>query len=233
MEESKVFKNIWRFNAFVIAAVGLLAIIVLLFATYKIIKETTRERHRSEIVNVDPDTKIKESFRLGRIKHVNGSDSVIVPLYSDQDFSLRYSGSKSTVSTRNMLFSNMSKETNSWLLPTNKFLISEHRLVNNPDTWDKDKKVITILYYIVKRDTNKDERLTSNDRLTLALSTPEGESYTEVISNVDDVLGYDVLSEEAIAVIFNRDNQGYTAYINLSDFSITKEIALPKIGDPS
>jgi hypothetical protein len=30
--------------------------------------------------------------------------------------------------------------------------------------------------------------------------------------------------------MFNRNSQGYTVYINLTDFSVTKEIALPKIG---
>jgi hypothetical protein len=230
MEESKVFKNVWRFNAIIIAVAGVLGVVVLIFATYMVIKETTGNRHRNDVVNVDPETKIEELFRLGRIQHVNGSDSVIVPLYSDQDFSLNYSGSKSTVSTRNMLFSNMRTETNSWLLPTNKYLISEHRLINESNSYNHDEEIVTVLYQVVKNDTNNDERLTSSDKLTIALSTPEGEKYTEVISDVDDVLGHDLLNKEAMAVMFNRNSQGYTVYINLTDFSVTKEIALPKIG---
>ena len=229
MEESRIFKNVWRFNAIIIAVAGILSIIVLLFASYMIIKETRGKRHHFEIVNIDPETKIEETFRLGGIEHVSGSESVIVPLYSDQDFSLNYSGNKSTVSIRNILFSNMLIDKNSWLLPTNKFLISEHRLINESNSWDRDEKVLTILYYIVKNDTNKDNRLTSNDKLTVALSTPDGENYSEVIFNVDDVLGYTVLNKNALAVMFNRENQGYTAYIELSNFSVTKEKALPPI----
>lgn len=54
-------------------------------------------------------------------------------------------------------------------------------------------------------------RVLQGDKLTLALSTPEGERYTKVIDNVDDVLGFELLDKEAIAVMFNRDKQGYIA----------------------
>lgn len=227
MEESKLFKNIWRFNSLIIAATGVLAIVLLLFMSYQIYKDSTRSR--IDIVNIDPEKEISESFRLGALEHVNGSEAVIVPLLSDQSFSLNYSGSKSTASTRNILFSNMRTEDNDWLLNTNEYLISEYKLINETNSWDHDKDIIFIVYYLVKEDSNADKRLTSSDKLTLALSTPEGKQFTEALSNIDDVLGYDVINKELMAVMFNRDNQGYTAYINLSDFTVAKEVMLPKI----
>ncbi len=229
MEENKIFKNIWRFNAIIISIAGILAIVVLIFASYLIFKETNRNKYRNEIVNVDPETNIKETFRLGRIEHIKGSESVIVPLYSDQTFDLNYSGSKSTASTRNLMFSNMRTETNRWLLPNNNYLISSHRLINESNSYDRDKDIITILYNIVKTDTNNDSRLTENDNLTIALSDPNGKNYTEVLLNVENVLGYDLINKQAIAIMFNRKGQGYTAYINLSNLKVTKEIELPKI----
>ena len=229
MEESKLFKNIWRFNSIIIAVVGILAVIVLVFAIYMIYKETNRNRYRHEIVNIDSQTNIEENFRLGNVEYVKGSQSVIVPLYSVQNFSLKYSGSKSTTSTRNLLFSNMHSETNKWLLPTNDFLIASHRLINESNCYDTDKDIVTILYQIVKNDTNNDSRLTDNDKLTVAFSDPTGNNYTEVINNIDSVLGYDVLDKKAIAIMFNRDGQGYTVYIDLSNFAVKKEIALPKL----
>lgn len=228
MEESKLFGNVWRFNALIIACVGILAIIFLVFSIYMIVNETSRNRHRHEIVNVDPETQVEEVFRLGRIAYINGSESVIVPLYSDQRFSLKYSGSKSTASTRNILFSNMRKRSNKWLLPHNKYLIANHRLVNETNPYDSDQEIITILYYIVKSDTNNDSRLTENDKITLAFSDPEGATYREVLKGIDEILGYEVLDKKAMAIMFNRGNQGFTAYINLSGFVITEEIALPK-----
>jgi len=206
-----------------------LAINVLLFALYSIYKETNQNRSRSEIVNIDPETNIEEVFRLGTIEHIKGFQSVIVPLYSDQNFSLKYSGSKSIVSTRNLLFSNMLTQVNKWLLPKNNYLIANHRLINETNSYDRNIDVVTILYSIVKSDTNSDSRLTISDKVTVALSDPEGNNYTEVLKDIDDVLGYEILEKKVIAIMFNRENQGFITYVKLSDFKVTKEIELPKI----
>jgi len=229
MEETKFYKNVWRFNALVIALAGVLATILLLFATYTIYKDASRNRQRNEIVNIDPKTNIEEVFRLGRVKHITGSKAVIVPLYSDQKFSLNYSASKSTASTRNILFSNMGDETNKWLLSDNKFLIVNHKLISEGHSYDKTREVVVILYNIIKSDTNHDSRLTKNDKVTVSLSDPEGNSYAEVIKNTDTVLGAELLDKEAIAIMHTRDNKGYTTYVNLLTFKVIKEIALPKI----
>lgn len=229
MEESKFFRNIWRFNAMIIAIAGMLAVAVLLFAGYLMFNEQTRTKHKNEIVNIDPETEIEETYRLGNINHVKGSQSVIVPLYSDQSFDLRYSGGKSTLSTRNLLFSNMHTEVSNWLLPTNNYLIPRYSLINESNSFSSDETIITILYRIVKSDTNNDSRLTENDELTISLSKPDGSDFTEVLKNIDDILGYELLNQNALSIMFNRKGQGYTAYINLKDFKVTKEIELPKI----
>ena len=62
MEESKVFKNIWRFNAIIIAIDGVLSVTVLIFSIYMIYKESNRDRQKNEIVNIDQKNKIEESF---------------------------------------------------------------------------------------------------------------------------------------------------------------------------
>jgi hypothetical protein len=230
MEESKLFKSLWRFNAIVIAAAGVFALISVLVTIGVLVYEFTGNRNQNKVVNIDPETETKESFRLGRIQHIEGAGSVLVPLYSNQTFSQIYSsGSKSSRSIRNILFSNMREETNTWLLPSSKFLITQHILVGNRYRAERREDVVSVFYHVVKSDTNGDKKLTSRDKLTLALSTPEGERYTEVIEEVDNVLGYDLLDKEAIAVMFNRGGQGYIAYINLSDFSVKKEIELPKV----
>jgi len=229
MEESKFFKNVWRFNALIIAVAGVLAVVVLLFAGYLIYNEQARTKYKNEIVNIDPETKIEEVFRLGRVKHVNGSQAVIVPLYSDQSFDLRYSGTKSTASTRNLLFSNMHNEESNWLLPTNDYLIPQYNLINKSNSYSSDEDIVTILYRIVVSDTNNDSRLTENDELSIHLSNPDGSEFTEILKNIDDVLGYELINQEALAIMFNRGGQGYTAYVSLKNFEVTKEIELPKI----
>lgn len=230
MEDSKLFKNLWRFNALIIAVAGILGVIVLLFVIYMLYQDVTRTRHHNEIVNIDPQAEIKEHFRMGRIEQISGSDSVIIPLYSDQDFSLEYSG-KSTVSTRNLLFTNLKDETSHWLLPSSQFLVAEHRLLTASGKWDKEQPVRAILISLVKQDTNEDKRLTENDRLTLVLTTPEGNGYTEILHGVDAVLGYELIGQDKLAVLYNQEGSSRIAYIALDGFQVLKESALPKVGE--
>jgi hypothetical protein len=223
MDESKLFKNIWRFNSIIIAVFGIIIICILVLAY---ISSKINKTNYDEILNINPQSNIEENFRLGTIRHVTGYKSVIVPLNSYQtNFALKSGSTKTTsVSTRNLLFSNMHNETNKWLLPTNKYLIKDYILIN-----ESNENIITILYKIVKTDTNNDSKLTVDDKLTIAFSEPTGIKYTEVIDNIDSVLGYEMLDNKAIAIMFNRDGKGYIAYIDLSNFTIKKEIALPTI----
>jgi hypothetical protein len=229
MEESKTFRNIWRFNAIIIAIAGVLAIIVLSLAAILLFKENTRNHRTNEIVNLNPKTNIKEIFQLGNIEHVQGYSSVIIPLNSDQDFNLGYSGSKSSVSTRNLLFTNLNLGTSHWLFSNNGYLISSHRLIRNSDSYNEDKPVLCILYYIVKSDTNGDMKLTESDDLTIAISKPDGTNYQEILSDVKDVLGYEVLGQETIAILFARNQKSYIQYVNIADLKTTKQIELPKL----
>lgn len=230
MEDSKLFKTLWRFNALIIAVAGVMGVIVLLFVLYMLYQDATRTRHHNEIVNIDPKAEIEERFRMGDIDKINGSDSVIIPLYSDQNFSLEYSG-KSTVSTRNLLFTHLNNETSHWLFPNNKFLLAEHRLLNESGSWNKEQPVRAILISLVKQDTNEDQRLTESDRLTLALTTPEGKQYTEVLDGIDTILGYELIGQEKLVILYNRDGVGRIAYIALDGFKVLKETALPKVGE--
>lgn len=229
MEDKKIFKNIWRFNAVIIAIAGILGVIVLLFSSYLIYKDTTRDRYKREIVNIDTEASIEEKFRLGHLQAIKGSMSVIIPLYSEQSFSLNYSGYKATTSTRNILFSDLHNETNKWLLPHNKYLITEHKLINESNSYNSDENIVTILYKIVKNDTNNDSRLTENDKLIISLSEPDGNNYTEVLKNVDTIIGYELINKEVIAILYSREKQSFTAYIGLNGFKLKKEIKLPKL----
>ncbi len=47
------------------------------------------------------------------------------------------------------------------------------------------------------------------------------------MKDVDDVLGYELITKQSIAVMYYRDNAGYTAYIDLANFNLVKEIELP------
>jgi len=228
MEDSKLIKTIWRFNAYVIALAGILAIGVFSFASYQLFKDITRDRHTTEIVNIDPETKIEEKLELGAMERIAGSKSIMVPLNLEQEYDLLYSG-KQTRSIRNFLFSNFTQKKNHWLLETNSYLISYYQQLRRGARYENDTDILAIAYEIIKSDTNKDKRLTSSDLLTISLTTPEGERYTELLIDVEHVNGYEVIDEQALAILYKRGGQTYIAHVSLKEFKITSEIELSKI----
>lgn len=228
MEESKVFKNIWRFNAIVIMLVGLIGLGLALVASFMIYKDSSRDRSVRNIVNIEESLEKKEVWQLGAITTINGSDFLMMPLHSEQNFS-RASYSKSASSTRNYLFINAVNSEKYWLFEQNDYLITQTNQVPNSRYNDQSKDAKAILYFVVKADTNNDKSLTSSDLLTVSISKPNGKGYVELIKDVDFVNGYKTVNESSVIVVFQRNNIGYSVNIDLESLSISGEQKLPSV----
>ena len=228
MEESKVFKNIWRFNAIVIMLVGVLGVALALFACIMIFKEITRDRSVRNIVNIEESPAKKEEWQLGGITTISGSDLFMIPLHSEQSYS-RGSYSKSASSTRNHLFIDVINNKKYWLFGKNDYLITQTNQLPNTRYDEQSKDTKAILYYVVKSDTNNDKALTSSDLLTVAISKPNGKGYVELLKDIDFVNGYKTVNEKSVIIVFQRDNIGYWANIDLESLSISGEEQLPSV----
>ncbi|MGK7875737.1 MAG: hypothetical protein AB4426_21300 [Xenococcaceae cyanobacterium] len=230
MEENKIFRFVWRFNAIVIMLAGLLAIAVLGFAAIQIFKETMRERQRSNIVNLSDSSEVKEEWELGNLREIEGTPYLMLPLYSDQSYAQSYY-SKSARSTRNYLFFDAETEERRWLFANNNYLIARDSFISETDYRSKSKTVQAILYNIIKEDTNGDKRLTDDDLITIALTKPNGYNYKELLSGLDSLLGYKVLNGDRILILYQRDGIAYSAKVSLSNFALSNQVQLPKVGD--
>ena len=155
---------------------AILAIGVLSFAGYRIYQDVTRERATRNIVNVAEESPIKEKWQLGHLQNVSGTPYVIIPLYSDQSYAQSYF-SKSAESTRNVLLINVRTKQKKWLFDTNNYLIINEELLSEKEFDHRERNIRAILYSVVKRDTNGDKRLTNDDKIDVALTTPSGERY--------------------------------------------------------
>lgn len=114
-EDSRFFRFVWRFNGLVIMAAGLLAVGVLAFSVYKIFQDVKRDRTARNIINVQQENNIKETWQLGYMTGIEGSPYVMIPLSSGQDYSASYY-SQSTQSVRNYLFINSQNNENTGCL---------------------------------------------------------------------------------------------------------------------
>jgi hypothetical protein len=229
MEENKFFKLVWRFNGLVISIAGMLAIFILAFGTYKLVKEVTRERPVVNIVNVEETSEKEHKWKLGRLSEIRGTPYVFVSLESDQKIERSYY-SKSSSPSRNYLFINTENNLKKWLYDHSDYLILSSSLLSHGDYNDKDKPVLAIMYKTVKSDTNADKLLSNKDKKTIALSSPDGENYKEVLSNIDILVGSRLTESNLLLVVYQRNGVGYSASIDLGNFKVIDEAELPKVG---
>ena len=228
MEENKFFKLIWRFNGLVISVAGVLAIGVLLFAAYKLFQDVTRERTTRSIVNIEENSEIKENWRLGQFSEINDNKILMIPLHSDQSFDRAYF-SKSSNSTRNYLFINTETSQEKWLFDHTNYLIERSDKLRRGD-YNSKEPIIAILYQLVKLDSDHDNRLSSADLTTIAITNPDGSGYKELIKEVELVVDHTLLNEKELFLIYQKSGVSYSAILNLENMELTKTRVLSKVG---
>src|SRR6185503_4857314 len=76
----------------------------------------------------------------------------------------------------------------------------------NPIKW--------ICYRVIKDDTDKDKRLSTNDLMTLALSDASGLDYKEMITDVRAVL-HETRRGDSLIFIYTANGRNQIAEINL------------------
>lgn len=108
-------------------------------------------------------------------------------------------------------------------------MITAYPLIRESNDYSPKQPVLCILYYLVKTDTNNDKKLTSADKRTIAISNPDGTGYQELLTDVTDVLGYEIIEQESIGLMFTRNDNVYIQHISISELKNTKLIEFPKL----
>ena len=229
MRGTRLFRSIWRANAIIILAAGVLSLIVLAFAAFYILKETLREREVTAVINTDAERRIEESLSLGSATQIIGHPWLLVPLESDQKYDQAYF-SKSAVAARNYGFISVSGPAR-WLYPHSRFLIVHASQLPDAEYFEEDKATVLVSFLVVQNDTDKDERLTPEDSAVLVFTRPDGTGSTVVLENVRRIVSQELIGEEILVVY--EDNEGYAnATLSLKDYSQVKHerLALPIAG---
>lgn len=133
--------------------------------------------------------------------------------------------SSSSSGTYNYVFFNLSTEENKRLLPTNDYVIYQTSgfpaLQYDPANPDQPAPTVEWwVYSIVKKNTNTDGYLGYGDKLTISISDVGGNGYTELIDNVDNILGQIYQNSSTLFIMYNSDQKNYIAKISPS----TREI---------
>ncbi|MEO7841123.1 MAG: hypothetical protein ABIU06_17415 [Anaerolineales bacterium] len=123
----------------------------------------------------------------------------------------------------NYVFFSSDTETFNRLLPTNEYVVLQ--IMGFPsgaptDTPEEFEPVMWWLYVLAKTDTDKNGILDYKDKITIGVTDVGGNSPTEVIPDVDHVLGNMLKNDDTLFVIYHSLNSNYVAKIDLPSRTI-------------
>lgn len=224
--KSQFFEIVWKINAIVILAAGLLSLAVLSVVGFKFYRDFTRDRQASSLVTVAPESEDESEklWKFGYQRSLAGHDTVVFPLNSEESIAQSHY-SKVGNSLRNLLFFNPVTNRSQWLLESNNSLIVDDLFIED----SKFKKISVGLYVVVKSDTNKDGILSARDNKVISVSKADGSEYREIQTNIDQYLGASIVEEKFLSVFYLKEKIGYSTKVQLSDFSVVSTASFPQI----
>ncbi len=236
MEENRFFRLVWRING---VAIMLVLLFIMVVGGIDLIAEMIPHDQPSVITNIAADPAGEEKWSLGSIEEIDGTQFAYIPLISEKKniavsapaFSksgLHSYGGGYFSPSRNLLFVNKQTREMNWLFKNNGQLIADIDMVSLKKKCDEESKVDLILYRIIKRDTNADSQLSSEDVADIAISYPDGSRYTEIIPTVDRIFGTLNLEVNEILILYQSKGKGYAATIRLQDMSVRETREIPR-----
>lgn len=153
---------------------------------------------------------------------------------SRYDISQLFTYERSNYNIYNYVFLDVDKETVHALLPTNEYSILSIQgyPLPGPNTPPDPKPPVSWwLYTIIKADTDHSRQFNYADKQTLAVSDVGGNGYTEIISDVDSVLGVAFKEGNALLIIYRSNHKNFLAHVHLPTRTVTNTLELPSFGE--
>lgn len=173
---------------------------------------------------------------LGTFNPIHGTDYLVAPIVQEAvaregGFSLSSSPGYSPASTHNLIFLNQRDETIRQLLPTNDQVLIYRESFPEQREGDEDTPPVAwFLYGVVAVDTNGDAQLDQEDRQTLAVSDAGGQGYTEVLADVETILGTTLRDPSTLLVIVRQGGVYQLARIDLPGRTLANLTPFPPLG---
>jgi hypothetical protein len=148
------------------------------------------------------------------------------------DLSQLFSSGRSDYGVYNYVFFDVEAEKVQALLPDNQNIILSVQGYPTPNaTVTPEISIAWWLYTLVKQDTNEDGALTYTDSKTLSISDVGGNGYTELIVDVEQVLGDAYKDGNKLLVIYRSKGKNFLASIDLTTRKVTRTSEFPSFGN--
>ncbi|MBC7795369.1 MAG: hypothetical protein H7Z37_00690 [Pyrinomonadaceae bacterium] len=237
MTTTKLFRLIWRINAVIVLAVGIVVTGFMIAGLAVFVKEQLRTSNNNTIkVRTDENAIVKTELKYGKFSKVAGANYMVASIQAKQDYSnygIANSKEQTNVAFSNCVFVNLADDSTGFLLPHNDSLIVYHEAVTKESkTLTNDDEIAPTLlfsYRIVKNDTNNDGRLNLDDKKTIAFSDISGANLTDIITNVDEVLNTERLNDNTMIYIYRANEKIFISGVNLAERKVVSTKELPQL----
>ncbi|MEB3215006.1 MAG: hypothetical protein VKN72_01940 [Nostocales cyanobacterium 94392] len=213
-------------NRWLFLGVGVIVLIVFGYGGYQIGRYFLTKRITSNLVSkeIEKDNNIKIS--LGSFRELEGTPYLMAPVNSQENHRQSYYDTN-TSRAYNYLFFNANDKSAQRLVNSNNFLFLNAQEVVLER---RDDKIVTGMWYeVVKADSNNDRRLDEKDKKTISISDVSGSDYTEVIDEIDRLLGYHQKNSTTLLVFYEFDGREYVAEISIVRRVLVEKQVLPSI----
>jgi hypothetical protein len=227
-DNSRFFQFIWRVNALVIFGIAVLAGVLGLYAVYSIFKNETRDREVSDLLAVNPHVPQQDEVRLGYPVAIAGTQNLRIPLYRDQKTDVSYYSKTSGDNMANELFVNSLTGQSKWL-----FAGTDRIILNQIQTLQQMRAELpvatSILYTIVDRDTNADEKLSTQDFTSIGYTSPDASAFTQLLDNIEKLYAVEQVADDKVMILYFRNGESRMTTYGLPNYSIIVDKVLPKL----
>jgi hypothetical protein len=230
--ENSFFRLVWRFNALAIATASIGFILLGAYAAVSILKEETRVRRVTNVVNIGDAERVAEDFSLERPDVIAGTSYVRVPLRRGQTYGGGSYYSKRTDQIVNYVFLNTSTNESRWLFERAGQLILESQVLFSKlkSAPEELRQSVGIIYVVVDRDSNGDGRLTERDAQSLATSDVDGTNYRKLIEGIDQLYSVQQIADDKVLVLYQKSTQTVSELYSVPSMRRLMQGNIPKVG---
>jgi hypothetical protein len=182
-------------------------------------------------MNVTDGSITRSDASLDDFERIAGSSVLRASLRVRQEYDFG-SGSKESLSTRNYMFYDPTRDASYWLLPGfNGMIHSTHKLPERP-CGDETYAVSVFVYELIDQDTNKDGQLTERDVKQIAISDAAGTRLMRVLKDVQELNSAHLLTDGQALVLYVSSGSTHAARIDVTTGKVINDTVLKPSQDP-
>jgi len=90
--------------------------------------------------------------------------------------------------------------------------------------------VVGMVYVIIDKDSNGDNRLNEKDAVSLATSDLDGNNYRKLIESIEQLYSVQQIADDKVLVLYQKDKQSFSQLYSLPGMLPLKQAIIPKVG---